>query len=78
MCIQREDIYSSLQVVEDHYVQGKQALPGPDLLVDFEKDQIKLDIPEEGITLDEGWTITPLIPPVVRCIIMHLLDRDVF
>ena len=55
------------QVVKEEYLQNKRALPGPVLPVDFESEQIELDIPEEGLTLDEGWTITPLIPPLVSC-----------
>ena len=43
-----------------------QALPGPDELVEFESNEIKLDIPLEGITLEAGWKITPLTVPVVR------------
>ena len=42
------------------------AIAGPDLVVEFESHEIELDIPREGITLDEGWKITPLIAPVVR------------
>ena len=53
------------QTVEEKYLQEKRALPGSDLPVDFETEEIELDIPEEGLTLDEGWIITPLIPPVV-------------
>ena len=45
--------------------QERQALAGPDQLVDFESDQIKLDIPLDGITLKGGWIITPLTAPVV-------------
>ena len=42
-----------------------QALPGPDQPVEFESDEIKLDIPEDGISLQGGWMITPLASPVV-------------
>ena len=41
------------------------ALPGPDQLVDFESDQIEMDIPFEGVPVQGGWTITPLAAPVV-------------
>ena len=34
---------------------------GPCLHVQFEEDNISLDIP----TADEGWKISPLMPPVV-------------
>ena len=41
-------------------------MPGPDELVEFELNEIKLDIPLEGMTLEGGWKITPLTVPVVR------------
>ena len=42
-----------------------EAVPGPDQPVDFESDQIELDIPDDGVSLQGGWTITPLTTPVV-------------
>ena len=48
------DVYSSLNAVS-----------GPDLEVEFETDNISLSIPEDGICLQNGWTIKPLVPPVV-------------
>ena len=42
-----------------------QAISGPDQPVDFVSDQIELDIPVEGISLQGGWRITPLTTPVV-------------
>ena len=47
-------VYSSLDVVS-----------GPDLDVEFEVDKISLSIPDDGVCLQNGWTITPLVPPVV-------------
>ena len=41
------------------------AVAGPDQLVEFVSDEIKLDIPKKGITLEGGWKITPQIAPVV-------------
>ena len=49
-----QDVYSSLNAVS-----------GPDLEVEFETDNISLSIPEDGICLQNGWTIKPLVPPVV-------------
>ena len=41
---------------------------GPDQEVMFEEEQITLDIPEEGIVLESGWTITPhTYPGVSSC-----------
>ena len=54
-----------MQVVEDEYCQKNRVLFGPDQPIEFESDQIRLDIPLKGITLEEGWKLTPLIPPVV-------------
>ena len=42
-----------------------EAVPGPDQPVDFESDQIELDIPDDGVSLQGGWIITPLTTPVV-------------
>ena len=39
---------------------------GTDQLVEFEADEISLNIPQEGITLKEGWKIMPQMAPVVR------------
>ena len=44
-------------------------LIGPEQLIQFERAEIKLDIPKEGITLKEGWKIIPLVAPVVRTIV---------
>ena len=55
----------TLQVVKQEYHQERQALVGPVQPVDFESDQIKLDIPPDGITIKGGWIITPLTAPVV-------------
>ena len=45
----------------DHFKSGS-----ADQLVEFESEEIKLDVPFEGITLEEGWKITPLNEPEVR------------
>jgi len=42
---------------------------GPDQEVMFEEEQITLDIPEEGIVLDSGWTITPHTYPGVSSLL---------
>ena len=46
--------------------ERSRALPGPDESVEFESNEIKLDIPQGGITLEGGWKITPLTVPIVR------------
>ena len=53
------------QDVEKNYRQKERAISGPDQLIDFEADRIRLDIPEEGAILKEGWKLTPLFTPVV-------------
>ena len=40
-------------------------LPELEMAVEFEEDEIKLDIPMEGIATKGGWKITPHMPPVV-------------
>jgi len=39
---------------------------GPHQKVMFAGKEITLDIPRVGITLDTGWTVTPLVHPGVR------------
>ena len=38
---------------------------GPEQTIEFESNEIKLDIPTEGIELSNGWKVTPLVNPVV-------------
>ena len=45
----------------DHFKSGS-----ADQLVEFESEEIKLDVPFEGTTLKEGWKISPLNEPEVR------------
>ena len=47
-----------------HYKEEK-ALPGPDQLVDFEGEEIRIDLPMEETKINDKWTIVPLIDPVV-------------
>ena len=54
-----------IQFVKKEYVIGKQASSGPEQLINFQSDKIKLDIPDEGTTLSSGWVITPLTAPCV-------------
>ena len=35
-------------------------------IVEIESNSIALDVPEDGVTTQEGWKISPLGPPVVR------------
>ena len=51
------------QAIQTHY-SGLDAERGPHLKVGFERDRISLELP--GSDLLNGWTITPLVPPVVR------------
>ena len=53
-----------LQVVKRHYKE-EGALPGPDQPVDFEGEEIRLDLPMEETKINDKWTIVPLIDPVV-------------
>ena len=44
-----------------------------DQLVEFQSEEIKLDIPFEGTTLEEGWKIRPMKEPEVRINIKYAL-----
>ena len=58
------NIVFSLQAIQDEYSRLN-AISGPGFKVQFEDNTISLVIPEDGICLKNGWTITPLVPPVV-------------
>ena len=53
-----------MQIVKRHYNE-EGTLAGPDQPVDFESDEIRLDIPMEETKINDNWTIVPLIDPVV-------------
>ena len=53
------------QDVEKNYRLKEHAISGPDQLIEFEADRIRLDVPDEGTVLNEGWKFTPLFTPVV-------------
>jgi hypothetical protein len=59
-------MYMYVQVLKETYNQDKQVSIGPEQLIQFEAEEIKLDIPQDGTTLKEGWKILPLTAPVVR------------
>ena len=59
-----------VQAIEDNYSR-LDAIAGPCFMVQFENDSISLEIPEDGVCLENGWTITPLIPPVVSLCCQH-------
>ena len=42
-----------------------EALEGAQQHIEFESKEIKLDIPEKGINLEDGWKVIPLATPVV-------------
>ena len=54
-----------LQKVKQEYT-AKGATIGPDLRVEFESSSISLQLPSEGVTLEDGWKIVPMFHPVVR------------
>ena len=53
-----------LQAIDAKYTEVAAGV-GPDQEVMFEEEQITLDIPEEGLVLESGWTITPHTYPGV-------------
>ena len=52
-----------------------EAVAGPDLDVIFEGEEIVLDIPREGVTVNNNWTITPLAYPKVQKAIQFLCSN---
>ena len=53
------------QAVKKEY-NGKGAIIGPHLSVEFEASRISLDLPSKGVTLKEGWKLLPLFNPEVK------------
>ena len=53
-----------MQVVKRHY-REERALAGPDQQIDFEGEEIRLDLPMKETKINDKWTILPLIDPVV-------------
>ena len=56
--------FQCMQAIDAKYAEIAARL-GPDQEVMFEEEQITLDIPEEGLVLESGWTITPHTYPGV-------------
>ena len=57
--------------MEDKYHQrDKHFILGSQQLIEFESEEIKLDIPMEGTILKEGWKITPLTEPEVSTVLL--------
>ena len=52
------------------------AKEGPGFEVQFEDDAIRLAIPDDSVSLRNGWEIKPLIAPVVSFNICTLLSYD--
>ena len=56
-----------MQVVETRYaVKHRDAEEGPSVKVAISGSHIKFEIPKEGIKLPSGWSLDPLVSPVVR------------
>ena len=58
-------MYEHMQAAEKVYCPRDGGVRGPEQTIEFESNQIKLDIPTEGIELENGWKVTPILNPVV-------------
>ena len=54
-----------------HY-RREGALPGPDQPVEFEGEEIRLDLPMEETKINDKWTIVPLIDPMVSISTLYM------
>ena len=54
-----------------HY-RREGALPGPDQPVEFEGEEIRLDLPMEEMKINDKWTIVPLIDPMVSSYTLYM------
>ena len=55
-------MYSILQALREFYSR-EGAEPGPYLEVAFDRDEVALEVEEDGVTLDNGWSLVPLFCP---------------
>ena len=53
-----------MQAIRDSYA-AKGAIEGVNQEVKFTADRITLALPADGINLQEGWTVRPLMHPTV-------------
>ena len=53
-----------LQAVESEYA-GRTSDDHLSMAVEFQEDTITLAVPVDGEILENGWRITPLVPPTV-------------
>ena len=56
-------LHIPIQAVKEHYKEQR-ALAGPDQLVQFQGNEIRLDLPMREVEVNK-WIILPLIEPVV-------------
>ena len=54
-----------------HY-SGEGVHPGPDQPIEFEGEEIRLDLPMEETKINDKWTIVPLIDPMVSISILYM------
>ena len=65
-----------IQTVEEHYmVRGAETRPC--LEVAFDSDEVALEVEEDGVTLDNGWSLVPLVLPTsvrkwTNCVFVHI------
>ena len=61
-------VFNSLQEIDKLY-KSRGAEEGPEQPLDFESEEVSLDIPyPTGVKLEGGWKLTPLTHPVVSII----------
>ena len=68
-------VHAILQAINAKYTEVG-ARVGPDQEVIFEGEQITLDIPEEGIMLESGWSITPNTHPGVSLLLHYIYIKE--
>ena len=57
-------MYTVLQAIQERY-SSLDATFGAGFEVQFEDEAISLAIPDDGVCLPNGWTIRPLVSPIV-------------
>ena len=67
MSVRVWDVLYTVQAVKREYSK-KHAEEGPSVKVAISGPHIKFEIPNEGTKLPSGWSLEPLVSPVVRAV----------
>ena len=62
-----------MQAVDQFYTRTSHIREDTEMSLGFDRENISLSIPREGVKLESGWRIVPLYDPIVRFLLCILL-----